>query len=58
MQSTIIAPAGTNKRDYFALVMLQTLIASPVSMDKNHAAAIAVEMADVLIAALAKPPKR
>jgi hypothetical protein len=58
MQSAIVAPAGTSKRDYFALVTLQTLIASPVSLDKNYAAQTAVDMADLLISALSKPPKK
>ncbi len=58
MQSAIVAPAGTSKRDYFALITLQTLLAAPVALDKNQAAGIAVDMADVLITALSKLPKR
>ncbi len=58
MHSAIVAPAGISKRDYFALVTLQTLLASPVGMDKDQAAMISVDLADVLICALSKPPKR
>ena len=58
MQSSGMPPSSVTKRDYYALSILQTLIASPINFDKHQAGALAVEMADILVAALAKPPKR
>ena len=55
MQSVNMPPTSVSKRDYFALITLQTLIAGAIPVEKNQAAAFAVDLADVLIAALSKP---